>query len=233
MRFDSPLVDAVLLKRYKRFLADVKLPSGEVIVAHVPNSGSMKGVSSSGSPCRILKSSNPLRKLPYTLEMVQVESKAWVGVNTSRTNSLVRELIEKKIIESWSSYSEIKPEIKINAESRLDFLLSHETKKHYIEVKNVSMATPPLAVFPDAETTRGQKHLNELALLAKQGHGAEIFFVVQREDCHAFRPCDDIDPEYGRILRRVTKEGVNIQCWSCTVNADGIEIVRPLEIDLT
>jgi sugar fermentation stimulation protein A len=235
VKFDSPLIEGTLLKRYKRFLADVRIgDSGEVIVVHVPNSGSMLGVSDPESPCLISRARNPDRKLPYTLEMVRGTEGSWVGVNTSLTNKLVQEAFEKKLIPDWRKFDTLEREIKINPQSRLDFLLSSSENKRkcYVEVKNVSMAKPPEAVFPDAVTERGQKHLRELAKLAALGHQAEILFVVQREDCDTFRPCDEIDPEYGALLRKVTKEKVVARCWSCRMTKTSIELVRELQIVL-
>src|ERR1700677_3960495 len=145
MIFKSPLIEGKLIKRYKRFLADVELQDGTIILAHVPNSGSMKGVSDPGSLCRISKSENTLRKIPYTLEMVRTLTQEWVGVNTTLTNHLVQEAFELKKIKEWDAFTEFKREVKISAESRLDFLLSSKDKKLYVEVKNVSMAEPPAA----------------------------------------------------------------------------------------
>lgn len=221
MIFKSPLIEGKLIKRYKRFLADVELNDGSIILAHVPNSGSMKGVSDPGSLCRISKSENLLRKIPYTLEMVRTLEGEWVGVNTSLTNHLVQEAFELKKIKEWKDYSEFKREVKISPESRLDFLLTSLTseKKLYVEVKNVSMAEPPAAVFPDAKTERGQKHLRDLAKLATEGFESEILFVVQREDCKTFRPCDEIDPVYGQLLRDVAKKNVTPRCWACKITS--------------
>jgi sugar fermentation stimulation protein A len=233
MKFQAPLIQGTLLKRYKRFLADIELEDGSKIVAHVANSGSMLGVSEPGSLCRLSLSPNLDRKLRHSLEMVRVSTGAWVGVNTSLTNKLVHEAFENKIVKGWTRFSEIQREVKINKESRLDFLLTGRSKKRYVEVKNVSMARPPLAVFPDAVTERGQKHLKDLARLARQGFEAEIFFVVQREDCEVFHPCDDIDPVYGKLLRKVAKEGVKLQCWSCTLAPGSIELSHPIKIDLS
>lgn len=232
MRFESNLIQGKLIKRYKRFLADVQLGSGEVITAHVPNSGSMIGVNSPGSAVYISKSQNPNRKLPHTLEIVVSDKKSKVGVNTSLTNKLVLEAFNNKLIPGWKKFSAIKPEVKINPETRLDFLLSSEKLKRYVEVKNVSMARPPLAVFPDAVTTRGQKHLQELIKLQDNKTQCEILFVVQREDCSEFSPCDDIDPEYGKLLRKAQKEGVIVSCWSCEVSSNSIELAKPLKIRL-
>lgn len=232
MKFEKPLIKATLIKRYKRFLADVELPSGEVVVAHVPNSGSMLGVSQPQSPCLLSVSSNPNRKLPYTLEMVQTESGSWVGVNTAKTNALVREAFENKVIPGWKAFNEIQGEVKINVKTRLDYLLKAKKKKRWVEVKNVSMSLPPWATFPDAVTERGQKHLKELMSLVKKGDEAEIVFVVQREDCEKFRPCDEIDPEYGKLLRLAKKAGVQISCWVCQMSQNEIKLVKKIPVSL-
>ena len=232
MKFETPLIEGILLKRYKRFLADVQLRGKNTIVAHVPNSGSMLGVSGPGSLCRVSISTNPNRKLAHTLEMVRGAEGCWVGVNTSLTNRLVSEAFQQKRVADWIKFNEITSEIKISEESRLDFLLSSPQVRRYVEVKNVSMAKPPFAVFPDAPTVRGQKHLRDLADLVKKGSEAEIFFVVQREDCSMFRPCDEIDPEYGKLLRKVTKENVKISCWSCRIREGEIELDKPLMVNL-
>jgi sugar fermentation stimulation protein A len=233
VKFETPLLEGVLLKRYKRFLADVKLnDTGEIVLVHVPNPGSMLGVKDPGSPCRISVSSNLKRKIPYTLEMVQTKEGSWVGVNTSITNKLVAEAFEQKIVKPWGKFTEITREVKVGEHSRLDIVLNNKKEKCFVEVKNVSMAYPPCAVFPDAVTERGQKHLRELELLADQGHRAEIFFVVQREDCKTFRPCDEIDPTYGKLLREVSKKGVEVQCWTCKVTPEGIWLSHSLPVDL-
>ncbi|MDZ4677407.1 MAG: DNA/RNA nuclease SfsA [Oligoflexia bacterium] len=233
MKYETPLLEGILLKRYKRFLADVKLSdTGKTVLVHVPNTGSMLGVKDPGSFCRISISKNLKRKIPYTLEMVRTKEGAWVGVNTSITNTLVAEAFELKTIKHWKKFDKISREVKISDDSRLDIVLSNKNKKCFIEVKNVSMAYPPSAVFPDAVTKRGQKHLLELAKLVKKGHLAEIFFVVQREDCVDFRPCDEIDAEYGKLLRLVSKAGVKIQCWTCKVTPEGIWLSHSLPINL-
>jgi len=240
MVFELPLIEGTLLKRYKRFLADVLITkTGETVLVHVPNSGSMTGVKDPGSPCRISISKNLSRKIPYTLEMVQTKCGAWVGVNTSLTNKLVAEAFAKGLISHWNKFEQIQSEVKINELSRLDFLLTNskltnsKMGKCYVEVKNVSMARPPFAVFPDAVTERGQKHLRELMKLSKRGFSAELFFVVQREDCHTFKPCDDIDSVYGELLREAATKGVVIRCWACKISSKSVLIERELKVDLS
>lgn len=217
MEYSSKLMMGTFLKRYKRFFADVEL-NGEVVVAHVPNTGSMKGLNVAGRPCLISPSNNPERKLKFTLEMIQAESGAWVGVNTSTPNAIVKEAIEGSIAQQdskfprWSEFHSVKPEFKISAATRLDFALQQEGKehKHFIEVKNVTLAEDGIAKFPDAVSERAQKHVQELMDLVEQGHTAELVFTVQRNDCKWFSPADDIDPKYGELLRQAHKKGVVI-----------------------
>ncbi len=231
MLFPLKLVPGKLIKRYKRFLADVELESGEILTVHVPNSGSMLGVSTPGSPCLLSVSKNPVRKLSHTLELVQCGEK-WVGVNTANTNKLVHEAFLAKLIPHWNDFTEIKPEVKINSATRLDFLLSNGQRKRYVEVKNVSMSDPPWAVFPDAVTVRGLKHLEELMLLNSQGFETELFFVVQRTDCEKFKPADHIDPAYGKALRRAMLSGVQMTCWQCEMGPSEIRVNKALQLFL-
>lgn len=221
MKYTNKLDEGVFLKRYKRFFANIEW-QGQTLVAHVPNTGSLKSVNNPGRPCLFSHSDNPERKLKQTLEMIQAPSGAWVGVNTATPNTVVREVLfgildkkYSKVPEAWShwqGFDEIKPEFKISAETRLDFALLKKgsTKKHFIEVKNVTLAEGKVAMFPDAETTRGQKHLQELMNLIEEGHTAEIFFTVQRNDCEIFAPADEIDPAYGQLLREAAAKGVRI-----------------------
>lgn len=211
MKYSQELMAGVFLKRYKRFFADVQL-GDDVVVAHLPNTGSMKGVNISGCPCLISPSDNPERKLKYTLEMIQVPSGAWVGVNTATPNKIVKEAVIAKLLLHWEKYSHVQSEVKINKESRLDLMLFNEGDpiKHYIEVKNTTMIEGSVAQFPDSVTERGQKHLRELMLLKEQGHSVEIVFTVQRNDATSFAPADLIDAEYGKLLRLAQQKGVII-----------------------
>lgn len=211
MKFSEKLHQGIFLKRYKRFFADIHF-NGEVITAHVPNTGSLKSVNISGQPCLFSVSHNPERKLKYTLEMIQVPSGSWVGVNTSLPNAIVKEALLERRIPEGILFDEVKSEYKINAETRLDFALikTDSSVMHFIEVKNVTLAEEGLAQFPDAVTTRGQKHLRELMSLMEKGHTAEIIFTIQRNDCQGFSPADSIDPEYGELLRLAQKKGLKI-----------------------
>ncbi len=223
MKFEEPVREAKFIKRYKRFFADVHL-DGAVVVAHVPNTGSLKTCLFEDSDCIVTESNNPARKLKATLQFLRTPT-TWVGVNTSLPNSLVHEAWTTKAIPAWREFSHAQREYKLSKETRLDMVLARSaedlaSKKHlhYMEVKNVTLAHGATARFPDAETTRGQKHLRELMELKKAGHGAEIVFVIQRQDCTEFSPADDIDPEYGRLLRQAHKEGVTISAYACDID---------------
>lgn len=229
MKFKTRVHEGVFLKRYKRFFADVQLGS-EVVVAHIANTGSLKAASEPNAPCWISEAENPERKLRYSLEAIKLPS-SWVGVNTSWPNHLAKEAFEKQVFKHWQDYDELQAEVKINAESRLDLLLtnSKSKKKHYVEIKNTTLAAGEFhrqngrAQFPDSVTERGQKHLRELMKLTSEGHSAEILFTVQRGDCTEFAPADDIDPEYGRLLREAFKKGVKIT--AAVVEISSTEIV--------
>lgn len=223
MQYTKSLSEGVFLKRYKRFFTDIDY-QGQTLVAHTPNTGSMKGVAVTGQPCRFSESDNPERKLKFTLEMIQAPTGAWVGVNTAIPNTIVKEALESAVngqgFSFWQGYEEVKPEFKISAETRFDFALFKNSRQQvkYIEVKNVTLAEEGIAKFPDAVTERGQKHLRELTRLVGEGAQAEIVFVVQRNDCHAFAPAADIDPEYALLLKRALDAGV---------------VIRPLVAELT
>jgi sugar fermentation stimulation protein A len=216
MKFRTTAHQGIFQKRYKRFFADVSL-NGEIVVAHVANTGSLKTAVEAGRPCLLTEAENPERKLRYSLQAVQMPS-GWVGVNTSWPNLLAKEAFAEKIFPHWKKYDQLQAEVKISKETRLDLLLTNSKsgKKHYVEIKNVSMASGDLAhkkglaQFPDAVTERGQKHLKELMKIVEKGDSAEILFVLQRQDCQAFSPADEIDPEYGKLLRQAKKAGVMI-----------------------
>lgn len=214
MKFKTKVHEGVFLKRYKRFFADVQLGK-EIVVAHVANTGSLKAASEPNAPCWISEAENPERKLRYSLEAIKLPS-SWVGVNTSWPNQLAKEAFENRVFKHWHDFDVLQAEVKINPESRLDLLLtnSKSKKKHYVEIKNTTLASGDFqkqkgrAQFPDSVTERGQKHLRELMKLVDEGHCAEILFTIQRNDCVEFSPADDIDPEYGKLLRQAIKKGV-------------------------
>lgn len=231
MFFNPPLTTAILLQRYKRFLVDVKLADGSTVTVHCPNTGSMRSCSTPGSLVAISRSDNPNRKYPHTLELVRDET-TWVGVNTSRTNALVAEAIAAGLVPEFKKVTSIKPEVKVSAGSRLDLLVSHNDRTTYIEIKNCSLVEHGCAMFPDAVTERGTKHLHELMNLAAAGQEACIFFLVQRLDAGRFAPAEYIDPLYSRTLREAAGKGVQILAYQASVSPDGIEVVKRLPYEL-
>lgn len=223
MNFQETIRQAEFLKRYKRFFADVRL-NGEVMVAHVPNTGSLKSCLFDGAPCVVTESNNPERKLKATLQFIQTPT-SWVGVNTNLPNALAQEAWEAGRIADWLEFKYFQREYKISKESRIDIVMApseeHFKKRknlHFVEIKNVTYAEGQTALFPDAVTTRGQKHLKDLISLRAEGFGAELLFVVQRQDCHKFAPADVIDPEYGRLLREARTAGIRIRALACEID---------------
>ncbi|OFZ30561.1 MAG: hypothetical protein A2622_08295 [Bdellovibrionales bacterium RIFCSPHIGHO2_01_FULL_40_29] len=243
MQFKSKLTEGILLKRYKRFFADVEYidPISQKKIAltiHCPNTGSLKSVIEKDQthPCWFSLSDDPERKLKGTLEAVQANSGAWVGVNTSWPNKIVQLAAVKSIetkkphFKNWENYTFYKSEHKISKETRLDgvFCLdeSHLTNpselKHYIEIKNVSLARNGQAQFPDAVTERGQKHLMELMNLIDEGHKAELIFTIQRDDVSVFSIADDIDPEYKKLFDVAFKKGLIMTPVLMNISQEGI-----------
>ncbi len=231
MQFDTPLIHGKLIKRYKRFLADIQLDTGKIITAHCPNTGTMLSCSSPGSDVFLSISNNPKRKYPHTLEMVQ-DNKTWVGVNTSRTNKLVIESIKKGQISEFIHFDTIKAEVKTSKESRLDLLIRQQNQDTYVEIKNCSLAINRCAMFPDAVTTRGTKHLNELIKLKEKGFESCIFFLVQRMDADRFTPATHIDKVYAKTIEQAATAGVQILVYQADVSPTGINVVRPLPYQL-
>ena len=231
MRFATPLVEGELIRRYKRFLADVRLPDGEVITAHTPNTGSMLGCAEPGSRVWIRDSGNPKRKYPWSWEISETAGGVKVGINTLLSNHLVREGIETGAIPELGGYDTIRSEVSYGSgRSRIDLLLEKEDRPNcYVEVKNVTAAEGAVAFFPDAPTLRGIKHLHELMEMVKQGNRAVLFFCVQRADVRAVRPADHIDPEYGRMLREAVASGVEIIAYQTSISIREIRLIAPLE----
>lgn len=209
-----PLIPGILQKRYKRFLADIELESGEIITAYCANTGAMTGVCTPGSPVQVSKSDNPNRKLAYTWELIQVHD-TWVGINTALPNQVVKLALENKIFpELAAEYDQIRPEFPYGKDkkSRVDFLLTSRDELKpdiYIEVKNTTLSQGNVALFPDAVTSRGQKHLQELMALLPQAKPIMLYFI-NRGDCSYFAPGDSADPVYGELLREAIAKGVEI-----------------------
>lgn len=253
MKFEKRLHEGLLLSRYKRFFADVEL-DGEKITIHVPNTGSLKSVieknPSKPQKCWFSLHGDSSKKLKGTLEAVQTEDGAWVGVNTSNPNRVVTEAIQEAIasgkpfFKEWSEYQFYKPEYKISKETRLDGCFFHKeidldnpkAKKHFIEIKNTTYRSKidkkMHAQFPDAVTERGQKHLQEMMHLMQQGHQCELIFAVQRSDVDFFSPCD-LDPEYVQLLKKAAGEGLIISPLIVEMSRDEVKLTpQRLEVIL-
>lgn len=229
MQIPEPKQHGVLLKRYKRFLADILLPDNKTITVHCPNSGSMKGCSTPGSEVVISQSSNPKRKYAWTLEMVK-ENNCWIGVNTAMTNKLVEEGLANGTIDDFGPVEYIQREVNVSESSRLDFLIKANGKQTYIEVKNCSLAANDVALFPDAVTKRGTKHLLELDHLRKMDVDAAVLFCVQRSDAHTFMPAEAIDPDYAENLFKVYNNGVKVLAYQADVTPESITIARKIPV---
>jgi len=226
----EPLIKGVLLKRYQRFLADVKLADGRVVTAHTPNTGSMQQCAIPGFEVLLSVSDNPQRKLPFTLELILVSGN-WVDTNTQRANRVVGEGLANGTIPGLSGFT-IVPEVRFGA-SRLDFKLERSGEKVLLEVKNVTLVDAAgRACFPDAVTTRGQKHLHELMAAAEQGWRTVILFLVQRREVEAFAPADHIDPIYGRLLRRAIASGVEALAVRTRVTETAVTIDKVIPVEV-
>lgn len=234
MKFDQTLIEGILIKRYKRFLADVELADGSVVTAHSPNTGSMKSCSTPGSRVWLSDSKSTTRKYPLSWELVQADSGTLTGINTGWPNRLVKEAIEDGTIGELQGYALIRPEVKYGHEnSRIDLLLEDEQRGLcYVEVKNVTLVEGDIALFPDAVSARGTKHLRELMAMVDAGHRAVIFYCIQRGDAAHLQPADAIDPEYGRTLRQAVAHGVEALAYMADVTTDGVVLSRPLPVEL-
>ena len=226
------LIRGTLIRRYKRFLADVRLKTGETVTAHCPNSGSMQACCQPGRPVYLSQHDNPKRKLKYTWELIDMPA-SLVGVNTQLPNHLVSQAIADGQVRELSGYADIRREVKVGEHSRLDIRL-HDREKGtcYVEVKNCTLVENGIARFPDAVTARGQKHLAELGRLVKAGNRAAMFFLIQRMDANLFHPADDIDPVYGRELRKAHAAGVEIVAYDVRITLEEISLNRSVKFKI-
>jgi sugar fermentation stimulation protein A len=231
MKWDHPLSEAVILKRYKRFLADVRLGT-DLITAHVPNTGSMIGCWEADWRCALSFSNNPNRKLSHTLELTH-NGETWIGVNTANANKLAHAWLKDGLIPELANYTNIQPEKKIG-DSRIDFYLDgHPTSPPcYVEVKSVTLKLDGMAQFPDAVSERAQKHLKELIELKKQGFRTAMLYIVQREDVSLMRTAASIDPKYSQLLSSAHAAGVEIFVYQCKISLQEIEFGRALQFQL-
>ena len=231
MNFKNKLISGLFVKRYKRFFVDVKIDN-KVITAHCPNTGSMYGLLKQGNKVWISKSNNPNRKLKYTLEIIEVENTK-VGINTHSANKIVYHALRNNFIEKLKNSLEIKPEIKFGKNTRFDFFVKNKDFNSFVEVKNVTLSRKKkLAEFPDAVTSRGLKHINELIKASKKKYEIFILYLIQRDDCDSFQIAKDIDPEYAKALMRAVKNKLNILCYDCKFSSKGIKLNKKIKIKI-
>jgi sugar fermentation stimulation protein A len=234
MKFASPLIEGRLIRRYKRFLADVQLDSGETITAHTANTGAMTGCAEPGSRVWLSRSANLKRKYPLTWELVEVNAlqPTLLGINTQLSNKLAAEAIEGGVVTELQGYAHIRHEVRYGEEnSRIDLLLQHENLPPcYVEVKNVTLVQGSTGYFPDAVTARGNKHLRELAVMAAQGCRAVIFYCVQREGVREVRPAQHIDAAYANTLLQVVEQGVEALAYRASVTTQEIILTERVPV---
>lgn len=231
MNFADPLLRGTLIKRYKRFMADVVLESGETVTAHCPNTGAMLGVQETDSEVWLSPARNPDRKLKFTWELIRVDE-GLVGVNTAHPNQIVTEAIENNKIPEFSGYDTLRREVKYGKNSRIDILLSDDGKPDcYVEIKNVHLRRQSrIAEFPDSVSTRAAKHQGELSEMVKRGARAVTMYLCQREDCDSFTLAADIDPDYAAAATAARAAGVESLCYACTLTPKAITADRRIEI---
>ena len=231
MNFENKLISGQFVKRYKRFFVDVKI-NGKIITAHCPNTGSMYGLLKKGNKVWLTKSKNPNKKLKYTLQIIQ-DKKTKVGVNTHLTNKIVLHALENNLIREFDAKIKIKPETKFGTNTRFDFLITKNTSKAFIEVKNVTLSRKKnVAEFPDAVTSRGLKHIEELVKASKKGYKIYILYLIQRNDCKIFKIANDIDPKYSDSLSKAVKKNLNILCFDCKFSSKGIKLNQKVKIKI-
>jgi sugar fermentation stimulation protein A len=235
MKFGIPLIPAMLVRRYKRFLADVIFDTGEMTTVHVPNPGAMTGLDKPYSRVWLSDSQNPMRSLRYTWELIEADCGSGpeiIGVNTVQPNLLVAEALQAGLFPQLREYPTIRREVKYGTNSRADFVLeAPQRPRCYLEVKNVHlMRTPRLAEFPDSVTARGAKHLDDLATMVARGTRAVLLFIIQIASAERFAVAGDVDPAYAAGFVRARAKGVEVLAWRCKINVEGIDIVAPVPV---
>lgn len=233
MKLANKMIQGHFLKRYKRFMVDILCDDGSLVTVHCANTGSMRGCLHEGAIAWCSDSENPTRKYRYTLESFVLQDGTCIYVNPVRANALVREALEAGLVPGLRGYAEILPEVKYGEEnSRIDFLLrgcTEDVRDCYVEVKNVTLYEPEMCgpgggCFPDAVSTRGQKHLRELQAMVEAGQRAVLFFVVSHSAIRNVQPADHIDPEYGRLLREAVASGVEVMAWRCDIQDHSVAL---------
>ena len=231
MNFKERFISGELIKRYKRFFVDVKIGQN-IVAAHCPNTGSMMGLLKEGNKVWLSRSDNPKRKLKYTLEIIE-DQKSKVGVNTHNTNKIVLDALNKSYIKTFAQSDSIKQEVKFGNNTRFDFELIKNSKKYFIEVKNVTLSRKKgIAEFPDAVTTRGLKHLKELLKANKKGYKIYLLYIIQRDDCSKFEIAQDIDLKYYELLTKAIEKNLNVLCYDCKFLAKGIKLNRMIDFKI-
>ncbi len=231
MFFENKLISGLFIKRYKRFFVDIKIKN-QIITAHCPNTGSMYGLLKEGNRVWVSKSKNPNRKLKYTLEIIQ-DKKSMVGVNTHSTNKIVKHGLQNNLIQEFKDIMTIEPEIRFGLNTRFDFLISFKKSKAFVEVKNVTLSRKKkVAEFPDAITSRGLKHINELMKASKKGYKIFILYLIQRNDCNLFTIAKDIDTQYAKALSKAVKNNLKILCYDCKFSSKGIKMNNKINFKL-
>ena len=226
------LIEGRLVRRYKRFLADVELADGTVVVAHCPNPGSMKTMKEEGCKVWLSASDNPKRKLAFTWELV-LSASSLTLVNTARANGIVEEGLHAGVVRPLSGFHTLRREVRYGDKSRLDFHLQWEDRSCFVEGKNVTMFDGPgRSAFPDSVTARGAKHLRELMSIAAKGERAVLLFCSSRADTTRIRPADEIDPVYGETLRVAAREGVAIMAYSCKLSESQVVLAEAIPVEL-
>ncbi len=230
MRFQTPLVPARLIRRYKRFLSEMELEDGRQVTAHCPNPGAMTGFDTPGLRCWLEPNDDPRRKLDFAWRLAELPGGHMAGIDTSVPNRVVGEALRGNRVEPLSGYDAVRAEVRYGRASRVDFLLTGAGRPDaYVEVKNVHLSRQDdWAEFPDCVTARGARHQDELAAMAAAGHRAVLLYLVQRTDCARFRLADNIDPAYAAAARRARAAGVESLCYSCTISQHGVTLNRRL-----
>lgn len=230
MNFENELISGLFVKRYKRFFVDVIIDK-KIVTAHCPNTGSMQGLLIKNNKVWLTKSNDPKRKLKYTLQIIESNGSK-VGINTHLTNKIVLDGLKNNKIKNFNAV-EIKTEVKFGNYTRFDFLITDSNSKKFIEVKNVTLSrTDKLAEFPDAVTSRGAKHIDELIKAKNKGYDIYLMFVIQRDDCDQFSIARDIDPKYADLLSDAIKKKLNILCYDCKFSPKGIKLNKQIKIKI-
>ena len=231
MNFNETLISGEFIKRYKRFFVDIKM-GNNTITAHCPNTGSMMGLLKKGNKVWFSRSNNLKRKLKYTLQIFENQNSK-IGINTHLTNKIVFDALKNGSIKNFIKVDDIKQEVKFGENTRFDFLLTEKTKKTFIEVKNVTLSRKnKIAEFPDAITSRGLKHIEELLRAKQKGFEIYLLFVIQRNDCSKFQLAKDIDPKYCELLIKAVKKNLKILCYDCKFSPKGIKLNRKIKFKI-